>query len=129
MEKQQTEVKNNLKSRTYQFSLNTIGLLEILPRNYIYQVLGKQLLRAATSVGANIFEAQAGRTKRDFINFYHIALKSANETKYWLALLEEKFKKKDSELNQKIKLLFKEIEEIGRMLGASLLTMKGRRSF
>ena len=42
-----------------------------------------QLLRSATSIGANVVEGGSGSTKRDFINFFHIALKSANETKYW----------------------------------------------
>ena len=69
MEKQQLQAKNNLKYRAYQFSLSAISFLEILPRNDIYQTIGRQLLRSATSIGANIIEAQAGRTKRDFINF------------------------------------------------------------
>jgi len=95
-EKQQRKGKNILQSRSYGLSLEVINLLEAFPRNYIYQTLGKQLLRSATLVGANIIEVQAGRTKRDFTNFYHIALKSANETKYWLALLSGKVRGKDN---------------------------------
>ena len=69
MEKQKGKNKNILKYRVYQFSLNIIDLFFLLPKNYIFDVIGKQLLRSATSVAANIIEAQAGRTKKDFINF------------------------------------------------------------
>ena len=125
-EKQQLKNKSNLKHRSFYFSLEVIKFLERLPKNYIYQILGKQLLRAATSVGANIIEAQAGRTKRDFTNFYQISLKSANETKYWLSLLKEKirFKIQQTQINK----LIQEITEISNMLAASLLTLKGKRN-
>ncbi len=92
MEKENLKTTNDLKYRSYGFSLDVIDLLELLPKNYIYQTIGKQLLRSATSVGANIIEAQAGRTRKDFANFYQIVLKSANETKYWLSILKEKIK-------------------------------------
>ncbi|MBW6440647.1 four helix bundle protein [Patescibacteria group bacterium] len=45
-------------------------------------------------MGANIIEAQAGRTRKDFSNYYQIALKSANETKYWLSILKKKSRQK-----------------------------------
>jgi four helix bundle protein len=48
-----------------------------------------QLLRSATSIGANVVEGKAGSSKKDFKNFYTIALKSANETKYWLCLVRD----------------------------------------
>ena len=77
----------NNRERTFQFSRNIITYLRALPRDYIFYTIGKQVLRSATSVGANVTEAQAGRTRKDFTNYYTIALKSANETAYWLALL------------------------------------------
>jgi len=125
MEKQQLKAKNILKYRAFKFSLDAIDFLEMLPRNYIFEIIGKQLLRAITSIGANIVEAQAGRTKKDFVNFYHIALKSANESKYWLAILTEKL---DGKGKEEAKKLLQEAIEISNMLGASLLTMKGKRS-
>lgn len=115
-----------LKERSYKFSLDIIDLLDGLPKNYIYQTVGKQLLRSATSIGANIIEAQAGRTKRDFINYYQIALKSTNETKYWLEILVEKINADD--LAKNLQRLLQEITEIGNMLAASLITMKSRRN-
>jgi len=125
MEKEQGKSKSILKYRAYYFSLDIIDVMERLPRNYIYEILGKQLLRAATSVGANIVEAQAGSSKKDFTNFYHISLKSANETKYWLAILREKTT--DDYIKNKINNLISEANELANMLGSSLLTLKGKK--
>ena len=79
----------NLKKRTYIYALDVIKFLEDLPKDYISQTIGKQLLRSATSIGANIIEAQASSSKRDFANFYSHSLKSANESKFWLGLLKD----------------------------------------
>jgi four helix bundle protein len=94
-----------------------------LPEKKIFWIINDQLLRAATSIGANIVEAQAGSSKRDFIKFYEIALKSANETKYWLCLLRDAAKIDGQQASQ----LLKEADELSKIIGASLLTMKGKR--
>jgi len=125
MENEQPKGKNIIKYRAYTFSLNVIDLLELLPKNYIFETIGKQLLRSATSIGANVIEAQAGRTRKDFANFYQIALKSSNETKYWLSILKEKIK--DNNIFNKINGLLKEAIEISNMLGASLITLKNKK--
>jgi four helix bundle protein len=72
----------DIRKRTYAFALGIIRFIENLPKDYICQILGKQLLRSATSIGANIIEARASSSKRDFINFFSHSLKSANETKF-----------------------------------------------
>ncbi|MDD5626607.1 MAG: four helix bundle protein [Patescibacteria group bacterium] len=117
------EVKQQLKYRAYYFSIQIIKFVSKLPSQNIFRIIADQLLRSATSVGANIIEAQAASSKRDFTRFYEIALKSANETKYWLGLLRDatKFPKEE------ISLLLKEVEELAKILGASLLTLKGRK--
>jgi len=122
-EKQKVKSKKDLKYRAYIFSLDIINFLEKLPKNYIYDILGKQVLRSATSVGANVIEAQAGRSKRDFANYYQIALKSCNETKYWLSILKIKRKNQGDELEK----LLNEAIELGNILGASIITMKNKR--
>lgn len=119
--------KKHFKYRCFEFSLKIIDLLEDLPKDYIYKILGSQLLRSATSIGANIIEAQAGRTKKEFVNYYHIALKSLNETKYWIAILQGKLKKE--QLKKVLTQLQSEATEIGNIIGASLLTLKNKRSF
>lgn len=120
---QKLNLKTNLRYRAYHFSLAVIKLVSEFPNSRIYWAISDQLLRAATSIGANLIEAKAASSKRDFIKFYEIALKSANEARYWLYLL------RDSNLInwEKIKSLISEVDEIARMTGSSLLTMKGKR--
>lgn len=85
--------------------------------------MANQVIRSGTSVGANYIEAQCASSKKDFINFLHHSLKPANESKFWLALLRDTGKlNKDTASS-----LLIELDEISRILGASLLTAKGRR--
>ena len=81
--------KIELKYRAYNFSITIVKFVSQFPNNRIYWIISDQLLRAATSIGANIIEAQAASSKRDFIKFFEIALKSSNETKYWLGILRD----------------------------------------
>ena len=115
--------KTDLRTRSYYYSISIIKFLEILPAKRVYWVIGDQLLRSATSIGANIVEAKSSSSRRDFIKFYEIALKSANETKYWLGLLRDATTADKTE----IKSLLIEVEEISKMLGASLLTLKNKK--
>lgn len=123
MQNHNANFKTDLKYRAYQFSIRVISLAGSFPEKRVYWIMADQLLRAATSIGANIVEAKAASSKRDFIKFFEIALKSANETKYWLALL------RDSKLvnREGIESLLLEVGELSNMLGASLLTMKKKR--
>ena len=79
----------DLRQRTYQYALEIVRFLERLPRGYIFETIGKQLLRSATSIGANVIEARGSSSKKDFANFYSYALKSANESLFWLDLLRD----------------------------------------
>ena len=119
---------SNLKSsdlnlRAYQFSLEIIRFVNQLPNKRAFWSIGDQLLRSATSIGANIIEAKSSSSKREFIKFYEISLKSANETKYWLSLLNDSY----AELKKHCLPLQKEIEEICNMISSSVLTLKGKR--
>lgn len=77
-----------IQTKSFQFSLKIIELYKFLIENKEF-VLSKQLLRSATSIGANIFESSAAQSKKDFINKMAIASKEARETKYWLMLLDK----------------------------------------
>lgn len=118
-----SKVKIELKFRCYCFSLAIIKLLSTLPEKMIYWKIGDQLLRSATSVGANIVEAKSASSKRDFIKYYDIALKSANETKYWLGLLRDGMKVDKNLINP----LLDETNQLSRIIAASLLTLKNKR--
>ncbi len=117
-------VKSDIKLRAYKFSLDIISLLSSFPNTRMYWSISDQLLRSATSIGANIVEAKSSSSKREFIKYYEISLKSSNETKYWLCLL------RDSKIGieiEKVTILLNEAIEISNMLASALLTMKGER--
>ncbi len=116
--------KEELNKRVYVFSVKVIQFLDKLPEKKLYWTIGDQLLRSATSIGANIIEAQAASSRKDFINFYNYSLKSANETKYWLCLLKDVG---DVESNA-IEPLLQEVVELSKIIGASILTLKGKRN-
>lgn len=115
----------DLNKRTYIYALEIIKFLENLPKDYISQVIGKQLLRSATSIGANIIEARASSSKKDFANFYNHSLKSANESKFWLGLLKDSNKASI----EKISPMLNETNELSNILASSILTMRGKRKF
>lgn len=115
--------EHDFKVRSYKFALNIMKLVETLPNKKLYWSLGDQLFRSASSVGANIIEAKSASSKRDFIKFYQIALKSANETKYWLGLVRDS---KCGNVESARKLLA-EAEELAKIIAASVLTLKGKR--
>ena len=110
----------DIKERTFEFSIDIIKLASEFPNKKTYWIISNQLIRSATSIGANIIEAQGSSSKKEFINFYHIALKSSKETVYWLRLLEESgLVSKD-----KVSKFIIECTEISKILTASILTMK-----
>jgi four helix bundle protein len=82
------KTENKIVELTFDFSLEIINVYKLLVQHNEY-VLSKQLLRSATSIGANVEEANAAQTKKEFIQRMSIASKEARETKYWLRLLEK----------------------------------------
>jgi four helix bundle protein len=77
----------DLRVRTKQFALRVIRLFSALPRGPVADVLGKQLLRSGTSVGANLREAHRARSDAEFVSKVGDCLKELEETCYWLELL------------------------------------------
>lgn len=124
MQNNDEKPKIELKKRAYYYALDIIKFIGSLDKkDFIVQVIVKQLLRAATSIGANIIEAQAGSTKKDFTNFFAYALKSANETKFWLGLLRDSEKAEKSSANR----MLQEVAELANILASSILTLKGKK--
>jgi four helix bundle protein len=118
-----SKIKNEFRDRCYNYSIMVIKLIKDLPEKRVYWTISEQLLRSATSIGANIVEAKSASSKRDYIKYYEIALKSANETKYWLGLLRDALDVEVATINN----LLKETGEIANIIAASLLTMKGKK--
>lgn len=79
--------EGDLKWRTKAFALRIIQMFAALPKTTVAQVLGKQVLRSGTSVGANYREAHRGRSKAEFIAKVGDSLRELEESAYWLELL------------------------------------------
>jgi four helix bundle protein len=119
----EVNLKSDLRYRTYNFSISVIRFIGELPEKKVFWVISDQLLRSSTSIGANIVEAKASSSRKEFIRYYQIALKSAHETNYWLSLLNDA-----TEINKdKLLVLIKELDEIIKMLTASILTLKNKK--
>ena len=116
------EFKKKLIARAFSFARMVIAFVDTFPNKRSAWIITDQLLRAAMSIGANITEAQAASSKRDFINFLHYALKSANETKFWLGLSKDIIDNKE-----RADSLLNEVTELANILGASITTLKDRR--
>ena len=111
----------DIRKRAFSFALRVVKVCQHLDeRHGTARTLARQLLRAGTSIGANVEEAQAGQSKADFISKYAIALKEARETLYWLKLFSESEILSDSRISD----LRSEAEEITRILGAIIVSAK-----
>ena len=123
MEGDKTKFKNDFKLRIYNWTLNLIKTIDSLSNDNSSKIIALQVLRSATSVGANYIEGQAASSSKDFVNFLHYSLKSANETKFWLALLRDlqKIEKRKADI------LLQEIIEISNILGSILLKVKNKK--
>jgi four helix bundle protein len=112
-----------VKYRVFYLSIKIINFMDISTSKQSIRIVSDQLIRSTTSIGANIVEAKSSSSKREFLNYFQIALKSTNETKYWLALLNKLLPNKSKEISA----FLKETDEIAKIIGASVLTMKGKR--
>lgn len=117
------EKGKDLKDRTKNFALRIIKLFSALPKRTEAQVIGKQILRSGTSVGAQYREACRARSDAEFISKIESGLQELEETMYWLELLVE------AEIfsSQKLENLQKEAEELMAIMVASVKTVKSRK--
>ena len=114
----------DIRRRSYGYSLRAIKLYQVLQqgKDGAGWVLGKQYLRAATSIGANVEEAQSAESRPDFVHKYGIAQKEARESLYWLKLLAES----GIIPSQRLRPLMKETEELFAVITGIILSTKGR---
>jgi len=82
-----TNPKYNLEERTAVFGEDVILFLKLLPDNHIVRPLVNQIIRSATSIGANYMEANGASSRKDFRNKICICKKESNETKHWLRMI------------------------------------------
>jgi four helix bundle protein len=114
----------DIRRRSYGYSLRAIRLYQALQqrKDGAGWVLGKQYLRAATSIGANVEEAQSAESRPDFVHKYGIAQKEARESLYWLKLLAES----GIIPSRRLTPLMKETEELFAVITGIILSTKGR---
>jgi four helix bundle protein len=113
-----------LKQRTKQFALRVIRLTESLPKKMAADVLGRQLVRSATSVAANYRSACRGRSRADFISKMGIVEEEADESALWLELISESGLIPD----RRTELLHREAGELTAIAVASIRTARTQRS-
>lgn len=107
-----------IQQKSFQFALQSIETVRVLQRNEREYTLSRQLLRSATSIGANVEEAGAAQSKRDFAAKMAIASKEARETHYWLRLLRDSRYLPPRQANE----LTENCEELIRLLTAIVKT-------
>ena len=112
-------MSKNVQEKSFQFAVRTIKLCQYLRTNHKEYTLSKQLLRAGTSIGANVAEAQHAQSTADVQSKLNIALKEAVETEYWLRLLHateylsnKEFESIYSDCDELIKILVARIKSI-----------------
>ena len=111
-----------LKNRTKKFAIDTIKFSSTINSNYANNIIIRQVIRAATSVGANYRSALRGKSNPDFINKINIFQEEADECIYWFELLEET----NTKLNG-INDLKKEANELTAIFTAILKTLKSKK--
>lgn len=107
------ERRFDIQDRTFAFAVRVINLVNRLPRTIAGMEIGRQVIRSATSVGANVEEADAAESKPDFIHKMSIAHKEARETRYWLRIVKASLLDDDETLA-----LLQESDELVRILYA-----------
>jgi four helix bundle protein len=112
-----------LRERTKQFAIRIIRLFRALPNNADAQIVGKQLLRCGTSVAANYRAVRLARSKAEFIARLGVVAEEADESVFWLEMIEE-----SKMLNPKLlEEIMKEARELAAIFSASLKTARSNR--
>src|SRR3989338_1169168 len=120
----QPSSKYDLEERTAQFGESVIILCRTIKQDSICSPIINQLIRSATSIGANYSEANAASSRKDFSNKIFICKKEAQETRHWLRMLAKSL----PELNEKIRILWKECQELTLIFQRITSTIRNGRS-
>jgi four helix bundle protein len=124
MQKEKENIKFAFKKRLYGFVLRLIEFIDALPKDNVSHRIGDQLLRSSTSILGNYVEAQSAASKKEFVNYFNISLRSTNESKMWLALLRDSKRAK----SESVQWFLSELDEFSKIFASSILTAKGKRS-
>ena len=112
------------KKRLYSLILRIIKFVENCKKSQTTKIIGDQLIRSGTSILGNYIEGQSASSKKDYTNYFHHSLKSANESKVWVSILRDTGNGEKEEANA----ILAELSEISKIFGSSVLTLKGKRN-
>jgi four helix bundle protein len=118
------KTENVVQTKSFAFAVRIVNVLRLVQQDQKEFVLTKQLLRSATSIGANIEEAIGGQSEKDFLSKIGISYKESRESLYWLRLMRET-KLMDSDTADS---LIGEANELVRILGSIQLTIRQKMS-
>jgi four helix bundle protein len=119
--KKRKDMQHDIQERAFNFGLRIINLSNSLPNSQSGRVIGKQVLRSCTSIGANVEEADAAYSRDDFNYKISIALQEARETHYWLRLIRASALIKPKLLES----IITEAEELKKILGSIASKTRG----
>ena len=114
----------DIYDRLLKFGMDIVRLCKILSKNFDNRVIADQLIRAGTSVGANMQEADSASSRKDFINKVTIAKKELQETNYWLKIIKGTDLLNNEKNNEALNRLLQESDELTRIIGAILSKTK-----
>ncbi len=117
--------KEDLKKRTKVFAIDIIKFCDAFPNKKVYWVIVDQIIRSATSVGANYRASLRAKSKNDFAYKINIVLEEADETCYWLEVLKESELMKGHELDK----LLKEANELTSIFAKTLISTRANNSY
>ena len=115
--------EREFKKRLYSLVLRIIKFVENCKKSQTTRIVGDQLIRSGTSILGNYIEGQSASSKKDYTNYFHHSLKSANESKVWVSILRDTGNGEREEANS----ILTELDEISKIFGSSVLTLKGKR--
>ena len=123
MQSDKDKFKKEFIARLIALTVRVLRFATQLRKDKSLWAVADQLIRCTGSIGANVVEAKGSASTRDYTRFFEIALKSANETKYWLVVIREY----SSDARQEANAILDEVDQVARIIGSSVLTLKGKR--
>lgn len=123
MQNDKSKFKIEFQDRLIRFTVSIMRFASTLREDRSLWAAADQIIRSGSSIGANVVEAKSASSRKDYIKFFEIALKSGSETKYWLIVIREY----NAKYRPDVEKLFVEADEICRIIGSSVLTLKGKR--
>ena len=123
MQSDKEKFKKEFIQRLIRLSIKAVKFADKLREEKISYCIIEQFIDAITSIGANTMEAKSSHSVKDYIKFFEIALKSANETKYWLLVIKEITKSNKNETEE----ILKETIEVANIIAKSVMTLKNKK--